>query len=197
MSATACPGIGDGLVKMVKMDGSGWSNDTGGRQNHQQRARTLVTRVCKCARGWMEPSAKEREGRKKKTREQEPLHSAKPKTACQLFSSSSSSSLGIRTCVHRAESIHVVLVGHVVSMPRHHIEWRKALPRHKQLPLELVQTSVLVHCSILEPRHGREKVPGLGKAIRSDRPEVGKLKVAREDLSQSHRSCLMPCDELG
>lgn len=100
-AAAAAPGMAEGAVSTVKMDGSGWSNDTaltacacGGQAGVQMGsggvARTPAT-----------PSPARR------SRAQRPC--PRPRT--------------------RAEAVQVVLEGRVVAMPGYHVEGREGLRR--------------------------------------------------------------------
>ena len=90
-------------------------------------------------------------------------------------------------CIDDHELAEVILVGVVVTVPGYHIKWGVALPKGcnvghetavntmqrpyllslKKAPLELVGDSVpiVVHFSVLKPRHRAEEVPWVGKTI--------------------------------
>ncbi|OSS43384.1 hypothetical protein B5807_12002 [Epicoccum nigrum] len=78
----------------------------------------------------------------------------------------------------------VVLVRHVVAVPRHHVEGRVLLPRREEAAPELVHhvpRLALAGCDLVA-RHGVEEVARVGQPVGAQRPQLGELEPAAPDL---------------
>lgn len=67
----------------------------------------------------------------------------------------------VRDRAHRVELAQIVLVGVVVSVPGHHVEWGVVNGELEELPNVLVHNLVLASL-VFEPGNGSLKVSGVG-----------------------------------
>ncbi len=73
------------------------------------------------------------------------------------------------------EARQVVLVGRVVAVPGHHVEWRVIEAGRPQLARELGDELELAGL-VLVARHRAQEVARIGQAVGADRPQAGQLE---------------------
>lgn len=79
--------------------------------------------------------------------------------------------------VDGVESIEIVLVRRVVSVPRDHVERRVILFANKERANELGHDCEVDVLSVFESSHGVQKVTWVCEAVGTNRAEIGDLKV--------------------